>query len=115
MKVPEFRIGDVVMLQSGSMYLTVTAIDREAQQATCIHSSDGCLVTENLHLRSLVPVDLTVETVKPGDNVMCRSTFEYMIVLHFDEFTRTAICQGKREIRMLPVGRLLPHQIRYES
>ena len=115
MKLPELRIGDVVMLQSGSMYLTITALDTEAQLATCIHCSDGCLVTETLPFRTLVPVDLPAQTLEPGDSVMCRSTLEFMFVLQFDEETRTAICQGKREIKILPVGRLLRHQIRYEA
>ena len=73
MKIPAFEIGDVVMLQSGSKYMTITAIDREAHLATCTYCSDGCFTSEELPLRSIVPIDLPVTELAPGDNVMCRS------------------------------------------
>ena len=111
MKLPNFKVGDVVMLQSGGKFMTIIYIDKVAQSATCVMTSDD--IERVFPLRALVLLNQEIEVLKAGDRVMCRTSYEYMTVIQFDPQAKSALCLGK-EARTLPVYQLVQTHIHYE-
>ena len=117
MKLPEFEIGDAVMLQTGSRHMTITEINRAAQVATCVQFNDHRqeMVETKLPLRCLIRLSEKIESLSPGDLVANRATWQYMSVLSFDTESGLVACKGKTSTELIPVEQLLRISVTYDK
>lgn len=113
MKLPDFKVGDTVMLQNGSSFMTIHSIDRATAFANCIRLTSTGHTEVEVPLRGLIRICDPVESLRQGDHVMCRASCEYMCVLHYDADSRTALCQGKLTARTIPIAQLIRVHVSY--
>ena len=116
MKLPEFKVGDAVMLQTGGKHLAITNIDRASQSATCVRSHDRDGVFETmLPLRCLIRLSEPTTSLSAGDYVTYRPTWAYFSVVKFDKKTGMATCAGKASLeKTMHVSRLVRMHLPYE-
>ena len=113
MKIPEFEVGDAVMVQTGGKFMTIVGLNEIDESAKC---AIGPSVQEfEWPLRSLVRLTDRVASLKPGDQVICRGECKYYVVLNYEAESETADCLGHDgKLRKKSIVSLVQMHIRYE-